>query len=422
MNLLLLERGLHPDHQASNPTLSNTSPQSASLVLSTGSRAGLVASIHRGYYLVGRNGNCQIRPKSRSVSRTHCLLYYGIDPPESLDPNQPLPAPSVDAAKKPIPRFFVMDLNSAAGTRLNFSKIPPRQWVEVASGTQLRCGKIAWRVIIENQPVAVAPVEPAQSPAIKSRTIATPPSPPVVPRPELSVAATSPPENLTSEPNLLGPPPVVVPPSAPVLNQADALESESIADPGSSGDVDISPRMLQGEAWQEADVAAFLAAHDDVDRQARYDSIRASVQRKTEKTQQYGLDEVLDGSLNESETFIGESTSDINLATADTLVEESVETKTAVPDPEKLLSPAERKAIAAREKKEDKRKRAADRRAAAKEASARRVATLDGENPLVTKLKLAFAVVLTLAVLGFSAYQFIQFRSGPPPRVVDGID
>jgi hypothetical protein len=193
-------------------------------------------------------------------------------------------------------------------------------------------------------------------------------------------------------------------------------------DSGSSGDVDISPGMLQGEAWQEADVAAFLAAHDDVDRQARYENIRATVQRKSEQSQQFGLEEMMDEPLDESETFIGEPASDVSLTTADTLVEKHLESLPVAAEPEKLLSPAERKAIAAREKKEAKRKRAAEKRAAAKDTSARRMAALDGENPLLIKLKLAFAVLLTLAVLGLCVYQFAQFRSGPPPRVVDGID
>jgi hypothetical protein len=351
------------------------------------------------------------------------LLYFGIDPPESLDPNQPLPAPSAAAKENPVARFYVMDLNSAAGTRLNFSKIPPRQWIEVANGTQLRCGKIAWRVIIENQFVSDTNIEPAHSQTSDSHAIATPPSPPALTHPVSSVAAPSPPETFLGEPRQLGPPPTVSSPApAPASAQADALESDTIADSGSSGDVDISSGMLHGEAWQGADVAAFLAAHDDVDRQARYENIRASVQRKSEQSQQFGLEEMMDESLDECQTFIGEPASDIGLTTADTLVEEHVESLPVAAEPEKLLSPAERKAIAAREKKEAKRKRAAEKRAAAKDASARRMAALDGENPLHIKLKLAFAVLLTLAVLGLCVYQFAQFRSGPPPRVVDGID
>ena len=47
----------------------------AQLVLASGSRSGLAAPLFEGYYLIGRHEECQIRPKSRSVSRRHCLLH-----------------------------------------------------------------------------------------------------------------------------------------------------------------------------------------------------------------------------------------------------------------------------------------------------------------------------------------------------------
>ena len=94
------------------------------LVLQTGSRAGLRAPIRFGYYMIGRHKECQIRPKSRSVSRHHCLLHRD------------------DNGVK------VLDLDSTSGTRLNEEKLEPRTWIPVSDGDMLRCGKIVFRISI----------------------------------------------------------------------------------------------------------------------------------------------------------------------------------------------------------------------------------------------------------------------------------
>ena len=94
-----------------------------------------MAKIHPGYYLIGRDRECQIRPKSRSVSRKHCLLHH------------------VDG------QLRVFDLESTSGTRVEGDKIPTKQWVTVEDGVELRLGKIAFgvsvRTLADAQPVAV---------------------------------------------------------------------------------------------------------------------------------------------------------------------------------------------------------------------------------------------------------------------------
>lgn len=97
----------------------------ACLTLATGSRAGLEAPLNFGYYMVGRRKDCQIRPKSRSVSRHHCLLFNGDG------------------------RLKVCDLRSASGTYVNQQKLTPKKWVDLRDGDMLRCGKIHFRVSIE---------------------------------------------------------------------------------------------------------------------------------------------------------------------------------------------------------------------------------------------------------------------------------
>jgi pSer/pThr/pTyr-binding forkhead associated (FHA) protein len=96
----------------------------ARLILTAGSRAGLVARIHEGVYLIGRDKMCQIRPKSRSVSRRHCAVFN-------------------DSSS-----IRVLDLGSTAGTLVNGEKIPERKRVEVFDGDQIRCGKISFSVAI----------------------------------------------------------------------------------------------------------------------------------------------------------------------------------------------------------------------------------------------------------------------------------
>ena len=100
----------------------------ARLVLAVGSRAGREAPLQCGYYMIGRHGECQIRPKSRSVSRRHCLLFQD------------------DTGLK------VFDLGSTAGTRVNDLRLRPQTWTTLRHGDMLRCGKVAFRVDLGKGP------------------------------------------------------------------------------------------------------------------------------------------------------------------------------------------------------------------------------------------------------------------------------
>ena len=98
---------------------------SIQLILTQGSRAGTAAPIHPGYYLVGRHKECQIRPKSRSVSRRHCLLLHNED------------------------GFGAMDLKSTGGTYVNGQRVEPHRWRVLTDGDELRFGKVAFTVSIK---------------------------------------------------------------------------------------------------------------------------------------------------------------------------------------------------------------------------------------------------------------------------------
>lgn len=78
-----------------------------------------------GYYMIGRHAECQIRPKSRSVSRRHCIVQHAGG------------------------KLRVFDLESTSGTRLNEQPVQPRIWIDLNHGDQLRCGKILFDVRLE---------------------------------------------------------------------------------------------------------------------------------------------------------------------------------------------------------------------------------------------------------------------------------
>jgi pSer/pThr/pTyr-binding forkhead associated (FHA) protein len=101
------------------------------LIMTQGSHAGTAAPIHPGYYLVGRHKQCQIRPKSRSVSRRHCLLLSNDD------------------------GFGALDLKSTGGTYVNGQRLQPRQWRTLGDGDQIRFGKVAFSVSIQQPSPAV---------------------------------------------------------------------------------------------------------------------------------------------------------------------------------------------------------------------------------------------------------------------------
>jgi predicted component of type VI protein secretion system len=103
----------------------NSESMTARLVLQTGSRAGMPAPLQYGYYMIGRHQECQIRPKSRSVSRYHCLLCHNENVVQ------------------------VLDLESTSGTRVNEEKLMPKSWVPLSNGDMLRCGKIVFRANVE---------------------------------------------------------------------------------------------------------------------------------------------------------------------------------------------------------------------------------------------------------------------------------
>lgn len=110
---------------------------SVQLIFDFGSDAQRAAPVQDGYYLIGRHTECQIRPKSRSVSRHHALLLNSGG------------------------QLRIRDLGSTSGTRINDEKLKPRKWYPLADNDRVRMGKVFFNIAIdgsvqENMPVMEA--------------------------------------------------------------------------------------------------------------------------------------------------------------------------------------------------------------------------------------------------------------------------
>ena len=102
----------------------NDSPMTVRLIVGQGTHAGAMADIRLGFYMIGRHRECQIRPKSQSVSRRHCLVQHHPD------------------------WVRVFDLESKRGTFVNDVRLEPKTWHVLNHGDRLRCGKYWFEVAI----------------------------------------------------------------------------------------------------------------------------------------------------------------------------------------------------------------------------------------------------------------------------------
>lgn len=92
----------------------------------TGSHAGTELAVSGDKFLIGRGESCQLRPKSESVSRKHCILVTRDN------------------------RLLVQDLVSRNGTFVNEKRLPTDKAKVLASGDRLRVGKLEFEVLIEH--------------------------------------------------------------------------------------------------------------------------------------------------------------------------------------------------------------------------------------------------------------------------------
>ena len=102
------------------------------LISISGRSAGTIARISSGYWMIGRHAECQIRPRSSSVSERHCLLH------------------NTDKV------LGIFDLNSQSGTFVNEHKLVPNTWLKLNDGDRIRLGKVNFVVTIKMAAQVVA--------------------------------------------------------------------------------------------------------------------------------------------------------------------------------------------------------------------------------------------------------------------------
>ncbi len=91
-----------------------------------GSHAGTEIGVATDKFIIGRSENCNLRPKSESVSRQHCILVIKDG------------------------KLLVQDLKSRNGTYVNEKLLPSDKAKVLASGDMLRVGKLDFEVVIEH--------------------------------------------------------------------------------------------------------------------------------------------------------------------------------------------------------------------------------------------------------------------------------
>jgi pSer/pThr/pTyr-binding forkhead associated (FHA) protein len=90
-----------------------------------GRSAGQEVAVTGPQFLIGRADECQLRPKSDSVSRRHALV-------ENEDS-----------------KALIRDLGSRTGTFVNGHLIPPKRAVELANGDTIKIGPLEFGVVIK---------------------------------------------------------------------------------------------------------------------------------------------------------------------------------------------------------------------------------------------------------------------------------
>ena len=107
------------------------------LKVASGSHQGKEIAISTEKFLIGRSEECQLRPKSESVSRRHCIVVVRDG------------------------RVLAQDLKSRNGTYVNEKKLPPDKAKVLKPGDILRVGKLSFEVVIK------VPVGGAKKPQVK---------------------------------------------------------------------------------------------------------------------------------------------------------------------------------------------------------------------------------------------------------------
>lgn len=92
----------------------------------SGSHGGKEINISSEKFLIGRSESCQLRPKSESVSRKHCIIVIKDN------------------------KVLIQDLKSRNGTFVNEKRLPSDKAKVLKAGDELRIGKLSFELLIEH--------------------------------------------------------------------------------------------------------------------------------------------------------------------------------------------------------------------------------------------------------------------------------
>ncbi|MGI9470991.1 MAG: FHA domain-containing protein [Rubripirellula sp.] len=113
----------------------------------SGSHEGKEIGVSSEKFLVGRSESCQLRPKSESVSRKHCIIV--------LKDN----------------RVLIQDLKSRNGTYVNDKRLPVDKAKVLKGGDLIRIGKLAFELVVEHGLQAPKKPEVANMSEAAARTV-----------------------------------------------------------------------------------------------------------------------------------------------------------------------------------------------------------------------------------------------------------
>jgi pSer/pThr/pTyr-binding forkhead associated (FHA) protein len=91
----------------------------------SGTHEGKLIAIKDEKFFVGRSDSCQLRPKSESISRKHCVIVQKDG------------------------RVLLLDLKSRNGTFVNEKQLSPDKAKILKTGDKLRCGQLEFEILIE---------------------------------------------------------------------------------------------------------------------------------------------------------------------------------------------------------------------------------------------------------------------------------
>lgn len=113
----------------------------------SGNHEGKEISISSEKFLIGRSESCQLRPKSESVSRKHCIIVIKDN------------------------RVLVQDLKSRNGTYVNDKRLPVDKAKVLRGGDALRVGKLMFELVIEHGLQAAKKPEVTDTEDVAARTV-----------------------------------------------------------------------------------------------------------------------------------------------------------------------------------------------------------------------------------------------------------